>query len=80
MTEREKEAASFIIDYAFRLGATLGTWLDEDKFFTHVAVKAGVEAMKPHFVRQLEERFQEIAREASGISSHCGHTTKKEES
>jgi len=59
MTEREKEAASFIIDYA---------------------VKQAVEVMKPHFIRQLKERFKEIAREESGICSHCGHTTKKEKS
>jgi len=80
MTEKEKEAASLIIEYAFRLGATLGTWLDNDKLFTNAAVRDAVKAMKPHFVEQLEERFRDIAREESGFCYHCGQSTKKEES
>jgi len=80
MTEREKEATSLIFEYAFRLGATLGTWLDNDKFFTHAAVKDAIKAMKPHFVEQLEERFRDIAREESGACLYCGHTTQKGES
>lgn len=76
MDEKRKEALSFVIRMAIKLGATLGSWLDSDMKYCHFAANKALDAMLPEFISEIEQRFRDIEQEENGYCRLCGQKEK----
>lgn len=73
--EEEKAAIAFVLDDAIRLGVTLGSWLQIDepnRNYLHKASWAALEAIKPIFVEEIDDRIRRIRLQQSGFCQLCG--------
>ncbi len=75
--DKEKEAVTWVVEHAFRLGATLGTWLDTDLPFCNRAARAASKAMMPSFVDEIELRLRDVARDKEDKCRLCGKPEDK---
>ncbi len=74
--KEQKEAIAWVLNSAIKLGTTLGNWLDTDQKFQNRAAFDALDAMKPHFVSEIESRFDDIEREEAGYCWHCNQKIK----
>ena len=79
MDKKQEEVLSFVIRHAFKLGATLGSWLNTDFKFCNYAAHDAVDAMIPHFISEIKQRFTDIEQEESGYCHLCGMKKDKED-
>ena len=79
MNEKQEEVMKYVLIQSFKLGATIGSWLDTDMKFCHRAAHSAVDAMMPHFIQEINLRFGEIEREESGRCTLCGKKDKENE-
>ncbi len=74
LDDKEKEAISWVVEHAIRLGACLGTWIDTDLPFCNRAARTALKAMTPVFVDEIELRLRDVTRDKEGKCQLCGKT------